>query len=64
MSFVNAKDENKHDEATATNNGGSVVVVARGSTPEQAVGDKSTEGPEEQGGHNRAIKESNYVGGW
>ena len=64
MSFINAKDESKHSDAEVTNNGGSLVVSARGSTPSQAVGDKNTESPDEQGGYNRPVKESNYVGGW
>lgn len=62
--FINAKNASKHDDSTVTNNGGTVVISARGSTPKQAVGDKSTQSPDTQGGHNRPVKESNYVGGW
>lgn len=64
MSFINAKDSTKHDDSTVTNNGGTAVSSARGSTPKQAVGDKTTQNPEDHGGHNRTVKQSNYVGGW
>ncbi len=64
MSFINAKDSGKHTDHAVTNNGGTVVLSARGSTPSQAVGEKATQSPQDHGGYNRAIRESNYVGGW
>ena len=64
MSFINAKDDSKHEDATITNNGGIVVIASKGSTPKQAVGTKSTQTPNDQGGHNKAVKESSYVGKW
>lgn len=64
MSFTNAKDASKHTNHTITNNGGVLVSSTRGSTPENAVGTKFTENPEESGGVNKEVKESNYIGGW
>lgn len=64
MSFINAKDSSKHTDHAVTNNGGTVVMSARGSTPSQAVGDKATQSPEDHGGHNKGVQESKYVGSW
>jgi hypothetical protein len=47
MSYINAKKESEHpSDHDKTNNGGLMVVLLMGATPEQKVGDKVTQVPE------------------
>lgn len=63
MSQTTAKVQSDHDtDYNKTNNGGTVVGAPKGATPKQAVSTKFTNNPDDEGGVNRPVRESNYVG--
>lgn len=47
MNFIKPKKSSEHSDSNSLNNGGTVSLVGRGSTPEQMLNNKNTKSPGE-----------------